>query len=430
MRMNTVAEKTNNIKKVYAICFLLLMISFSVISVFCYIQNHFFVESVETTNTVITKLDEAVPFSQQYPFENNTSSINEEKSIVSNGKYINFVTTNCNAINYYLTSINPLHNKIVEWMNSFQSITYGDVVINGDNPFVILPNGYLTSVFDYCPSYDAWNNILDFSTYLKSKNLPFVTLIQPEKSDDSITTFPTGVPHGYTKTLNEYKSFLDNNDIQYVDLQPLLLKENSDLYSWFYKSDHHWNVHAAFLSARITANYLNDNLNISAEIDTLNDKKYNLITYPNVFLGSFGRILGDRWKEDIEILYPTYNTNFHVSLAGYNLDKTGSFENTLIYQDILKKDANSYCAFLYGDYPLINIENNNCQNGTRVLVIKLSYANAMCPYLASTVQYLDMIDPRHFDGSIRSYIDQTQPDCVILCIGAVIEEYEEYLTLK
>ena len=48
-------------------------------------------------------------------------------------------------------------------------------------------------------------------------------------------------------------------------------------------------------------------------------------------------------------------------------------------------------------------------------MIKTSDANVVDTYLAFTVEYLDIVDPRHFDGSIRTFIEKTQPDVVLTC---------------
>jgi len=69
-------------------------------------------------------------------------------------------------------------------------------------------------------------------------------------------------------------------------------------------------------------------------------------------------------------------------------------------------------------------------NQTRVLVIGLCKKDVICAYLSLSVRYVDMITPGSFDGSIRSYIEQTNPDAVILCIDVPWEGGEKYFDLK
>lgn len=419
------AEKSNAVRKIYSVCFFVLMVVLGFAAVFGFFQKKI---SANTQDEVHEENEfSAVSFSAQYPFEENESaeSANEKTGSEFFRSYQYIIQQKTIGANKYLTEFNPLSLPFKNIQNFFSDFSYSGLVINGNETFVKLPNGYLAGCFEYCPSQKSCNNIKDFSNWLKVMDIPYVTMITPDKSDDSVTEFPKGIPHGYTQMLDEYKAFMDNNGINYIESKQTLLAENNNFYSWFYKSDPHWNVHAAYSMARKTAEYLNDEFSIATDAAALDDDNFKLTVYENSFLGGYGGKLGNSWKEDMEILYPVTSTDFHVEIPGYSIDKTGSFENTLIDQSRLKPGNTSYRAFLYGDYPLVHIENNNCQNGTKILVIKFSYADPLCPYLACTSQYVDMLDPRHFDGSIRSYVQQTKPDCVILCTG-VVTEYNEY----
>jgi len=417
-------EKSVAVKRIYSLCFFGLMVVLGIAAVVLLVQNH-----LSANESQVERTSDNVSFSAQYPFEEKNYS-NERIILGSVGKYRKNFYRITDNVNQYLTALNPLSSPFKSIQNGLSDYTYSGLFSNGSEMYVRLPNGYLTECFEYCPSHEFYNNILDFSTWLEEMDIPFVSLITPDKSDDSITVFPKGVKHGYAQMLDEYKEFLDSNGLKYIESKQTLLAENDNFYSWFYKSDHHWNVHAGYTMARETAKYLNDVLSIATDTSAMDEDNFKLSVYPNCFLGSYGKKLGNAWKEDIEVLYPTKETDFRVTIPGSGIDKTGSFENTLIDQNLLKPDTASFRAFLYGDYPLVHIENNNCQNGTRVLVIKFSFANALCPYLACSSQYLDMIDPRNFDGSIRSYIKQTKPDCVILCMGVVTEYDESFLQLR
>ena len=44
-------------------------------------------------------------------------------------------------------------------------------------------------------------------------------------------------------------------------------------------------------------------------------------------------------------------------------------------------------------------------------------ARVVDPFLALSVKYLDIIDPRYYQGSILDYINEKQPDLVISIMG-------------
>ncbi len=420
-------EKSNKTNVIYSVCFLAMMMLFGITATVIVISNHLPGKINNKTDTI--------SFLQQYPFSEDVQ--NDTKSTEKPGfgfveDYQNLAKWVTDNFEENLRKIEPLSSPLKKCICTLENLLSGDVLITDSEALIKLPNGYLAECFKYCPSTEAWNSILDFSDWLKSNDIPFVSLITPDKSDDSVTVFPEGVPHGYTQMMDEYKAFMDENDIDYVETKEWLLAENDDLYSWFYRTDHHWNVHAGFVTARKTAEYLTETYSVPTDANALLDDNYELVSFPDSFLGSYGQTWTIARKEDMEVFYPTNESNYHIVIPGF-IDKSGSFSDTLIDQSCLSINESSYNAFLYGARPLIFIENNTCMNGTRILIIKFSFANALCPYLADTVQYLDIIDiisPKNFDGSIRSFIEQTKPDAVLLCLGVAIEGYEDNLRLK
>lgn len=427
------AKNTLAVKIIYGVCFLCLMAALSLSSAFMLVKNK--LSSKKTYQGDAQGESEAVSFSELYPFpedyseeilsEADTNDGNEDSCL---SKYCSFADNITYKTNYYLTVHQPLSPLFKTISNSLLKFSDG-IIMNDTSVYVVLPNGYIAECYTYSPSQKAMSGIADLSSWLKENDIPFLSIITPDKSDDSITEFPVGIPHGYTKTLNEYKDFLAKNEISYIEAKPLLLAKNNNLYYWFYKGDHHWNVNAGFEIASEAAEYLNDELSVSTDKDILRSGNFEKITYSNIFLGSFAQKLGDSWKEDFEVIYPTFETSFHIEIPDDKIDKTGEFSETIINKSDLDNTF-SYRAFLYGDHPLIHIENKKATNDTKVLVLKYSFANALCPYLSETVKYIDIIDPRHFDGCISTYIEQTKPDAVILCMGVPNSYSDDSLNLR
>jgi len=321
----------------------------------------------------------------------------------------------------------PFNYSFQSIVHRFDELTYGDVIPNGYEPIIRLSNGYFAFPYPYSHPDESWNNLLDFSDWLKMRDIKFFHLISADKGDDSFGTIPECVPQGYGRMAGEYKAFLDENGIDYLDSKPGLLAENDDFYYWFYKADHHWNVHAGLLMARESAKRLNE-IGVKVDTNAVNKVNFTLSVYPDAFLGSQGRALGLKYSDDMEIYYPKDETDFHIVISDW--ESRGGFDGTLIDRNSLSEKENAYAAFLYGDYPLVNIENYCSDNDTRILVIKMSKANVYCPYFAFTIRHLDVMDVRYYHGSIRSYIEQTRPDAVIACIDVPWEGVGEYLNLK
>ncbi len=340
-----------------------------------------------------------------------------------------------NWLNQYLTKEEKLTGFIEHYSGSSSMIAppflyvYGkienalgkNVIDDTEQPVVKLDNGYLTFAYLSSQGSADYTAILDFHDWLTQRGIPFLFILPAEKSDSRYAVYPKGYPQGQTETLDKYLKCLEDNGISCLDSTETLVSENKDFYSWFYKTDHHWNVHAGFSIAKAIAQRLKTAFSLPVEPDILDKTQFDTVLYEDLFLGSQGKkaTLGYTSSEDFEVYYPLFATSFSIEIPSRKIEQTGLFESTLI--DALSLKAGNayvngaYPAFLYGDVPLARIHNLTCSNGTRALMIKTSDANVVDTYLAFTVEYLDIIDPRHFDGSIKAFIEATDPDVVMTC---------------
>jgi len=414
-------------KNVFAIFFLAIMVVMGGVSVVIYIQTHLIVNP-SNTKFEVTHGHMVKSFAEQYPFQDGEQVYSNSQSITKLGAIHEYMSAMKHAkagIDFYTKNANPFYSELCGITSWYDESTRGDIITNGQRVIIRLSNGYLTSPYPYSHPVEAWNSLLDFVTWLRARDIQYLSLISADKGDDSFGTIPQGVPVGYTRMAKEYKAFLDQNEIAYLESKPKLLAKNSDFYYWFYKADHHWNVHAGRLMAEETAKRLNE-MHIASDTNAAKKENFTLTRYPKCFVGSYSRMLGSPYKENLEIYYPKSTTSFRIVIPSLGIDSTGSFDSTLIAKHYLP----SYSAFLYGDKPLIQIENLLSNNSTRVLVIKQSKAEVYNPYLAFSIRYLDIIDPRHFDGSIRSFIEQTKPDIVITCVDVIWKGDEKFWSLK
>jgi len=434
-------------KRLFAIFFLVVMATLGVASVVGYVKTH-----VPEENDDIVFVPMTTSFTQQYPFEREevteaTAKIDESAMVAEIGSaavsaetdsdwlldavkgYTSKVNHAVSGVNINTCNLNPLSAFVSSVVSFLDRYDTEEIFYNGGCPFVRLPNGYFTFLYPYSHPDESMNNLVEFTDWLKPCGVKYLSLIAADKGDDEYAVFPEGVPHGYSRIAKEYREFNREHGIEFLESKESLLANNSDFFYWFYKTDHHWNAHAGLLVARETARKL---LTMGVEADTsaIAREKFSMVCYPKGFLGSMGYKLGSKYKEDMDVYYPLGESRFHLQIPSRGIDRTDSFDNTLILKQYLLSEKLSYGAFLHGDNPLTRIENMLSPNSTRVLMIKQSKANVLCPYLAFTVRYLDVIDPRKFDGSIRSFIKQTRPDIVITCNDVMYEGSEELWRLK
>jgi len=181
--------------------------------------------------------------------------------------------------------------------------------------------------------------------------------------------------------------------------------------------------------ARAVARKLSEELDIATDLEAVKEGNFTRSVYPGLYHENWaeGRDVGG---DDIEAFYPREDGNFHVEVPSSGLDRIGGFRDTLISQTYLESAFDCYRAFFYGYSPLIRVENLTCTNSTRVLVIRRCDAGVVCPYIACAVRHLDVIIPVAFDGSIRTFIEKTKPDVVIVCTYMQTSAGDRFWELK
>lgn len=358
---------------------------------------------------------EYVSLKNEYPF---ASSVNQTKGTLD--KITDEVDDLEDTVKTYTADKNPLAPAYYYVYGAVNRLLGRKISEDAEKNVLCLEDGTLLFNENYVASEERLKNIFDFADWLKNRDTEFLYLLPGSKSDDGIIDYPYGFSTGYTETTGKLLKGFDKNGISYIDMKPILLANDSDYLSWFYKTDHHWKVQAGLLTAQTLCEKLRDTYGYDIDLSLLERDKYDSAVYEDFFLGSMGKKVTHGYikPEDFEILIPKFETDFHLVKPSRSRQYNGSFEDTLLDKTHLSGDlykSNPYAAFMHGDLDLINVTNNNCHNGLRVLVLKDSKSDIVTPYVACCVEQLDIIDPRHFPGSIRTYIEKTNPDIVIAC---------------
>ena len=90
--------------------------------------------------------------------------------------------------------------------------------------------------------------------------------------------------------------------------------------------------------------------------------------------------------------------------------------------------VNPYATYAYGDRALIDIHNKKKNDGKHLLLIHDSFGDSVTPFLALGMEHLQTVDLRRFTGSLRSLIEEEQPDTVVVLYYA--EELGGRLDMK
>jgi hypothetical protein len=121
--------------------------------------------------------------------------------------------------------------------------------------------------------------------------------------------------------------------------------------------------------------------------------------------------------EDFSLLYPQFATDYSLQIPSKGINREGSFDILYDLRQVAGRDyyrLNPYAAHLYGDNPLTVVRNNRAPNNKKILLVKDSFSLCVAPFLSAGIENLDLLDLRHFDGSIKSYVRENKPDIVIV----------------
>jgi hypothetical protein len=275
--------------------------------------------------------------------------------------------------------------------------------------------GQLGYVMDDTDISEALDNLIAFGLDMEEEGRNFIFFHTPTKYADSIpyTDYSDKYDKEVADTFSEYR--LDRYDCGEA-LTELGMTE-CDI---FYNTDHHWKPSTGILADKLLCEYLNDNYGYDIDTSNFELDQYTAETYEGIFLGSLGRKTSRVYADtdDFVIYYPKYDTDLTVYLSFDDTTRSGTVQETLFDYTQLEGnslyDMNAYEFYGYHNQALLKVHNNLVNDGSHILLLKTSFANCMIPYLAAAVEDLEAIDLRYFSGSIRSYIEETDPDLVIV----------------
>ncbi len=399
-----------------------------------YIYNHYFKASF-TSDEISIAWEEIYPFAQDEkdvgsgtgnavaeklsnyvtdnPLEAYTAIVSKVENIIEYGFNNNFL---------FRIPIVELNGRILKLVGIKQIIGFDTVIDLGD--------GYLTLTEEEKDIQESANEVNMFSAWLKKRNIDFLYVQAPFKIEE-------GSPElsGYTDFSNvnadNFLSALDDT-VYSFDLRKEMQNDfGGDWKGQFFKTDHHWLPETGMWAAVEIAELLNEKFGYEIKTEVFDIENFNVEVYEDWLLGSLGKkvTLGYADAESLKIYYPKYETRMRVKVKSLGIDITGNFYNTLIYQRVLRKcnyyDWNSYWAYGYGDRALIEIDNLDIDNGKKILMIKDSFADTVYPFLSLGIDRIDVIDMRFFTGSLKSYIEENDPDMVIfLCNPSSLQDGE------
>ena len=336
------------------------------------------------------------------------------------------------AMNQLKKKVNESKSYIPKYSNMAEfagrvNLTCGKSYFDEHNDIYLLPNGQLTGVEErYTIESIKYQlcNIINFEYWLDSKGIDFAYIQYPYKEAAFNEMLPEGAYDYADHNADTILKYLQWKEINNLDLRDEVVNDKLDYSSLFFKTDHHWNLYGGKYAATKIGEYLKSDFGYDMDTDFLSDDKFYEEKHEKHSLGSYGRkvTLAEVVPDDFDLLIPNYETSFEIENKDIGENIIGTFSDVMIDRKRFEEEDyyNNICydALLYGNRPLTRITNLYNDNGPKILIIRDSFSLAMAPYLALMAKEVDLIDVRSnlgdFSGSIKTFIDDTSPDIVII----------------
>lgn len=359
-----------------------------------------------------------IDWAEEYPFAATEQSVQVEESVFDKvrnrlGVYENYISSNLYKKSEFVYAANVLEEGI-GWEADY---------VGNYNPVFRLEDNYLVKlggkVDDVTPDV---NSTVALRDYCDKLGVDFVYVTLPHKVSKFSDTEYDGKYSFFNGNADRLMDGLKQNHVNTLDIRDNLKQKSAEYHKCFFETDHHWKMETALMSAGYIAGYLNETFGYDIDLGVFSEEKYKKEVYEEQFLGS----LGKKWTtakvkpDDFTLMYPEFETSLSLEITTEAVSREGDF--SIVYNmDNMVKDyqgINTYVTYLWGDVASVKLRNAMEAEDKKILIIKDSYVNAMAPFLALGVSEVDMLDLRHFTGSVKTYIEKEKPDVVIVAYNA------------
>lgn len=284
-------------------------------------------------------------------------------------------------------------------------------------------NGFLSIPLDlYDPSPYA-QSIVEFYKYINQHHagtkLVYIQIPSKESFDGGV--MPSGIINYSNQITDTMVTALRNAGVPVLDLPVEMREEGFTMETAFFRTDHHWLPETAFWVSGQIIHFLNESFQVNFDSAVCDLSNYQIDVYKRWALGSQGKRTGTLYAgvDDFSVIYPKFDTQMTTAVPSGSIERHGTYYDVNIAQkSIDHRDyfgTITYTAYIGGDMPLVEHVNEHAASDARVLLLKESFSLPLQAFLSLHFQRMDVIDPRYYDGSIAAYIQETNPDIVLVC---------------
>ncbi len=223
-------------------------------------------------------------------------------------------------------------------------------------------------------------------------------MIVPSSSNILSEKLPTSAPMlDENAYIDDIYSRVENAGANVIDIRDVL-SENDDSYI-YYKTDHHWTLHGAYLAYEYFANL--------KQVPIFNTETYEKIDVDN--------FLGTHYSKarNINVVADTlsyYNLDNNLSVLSYDSSGNASYDDGSLYDYTMFNQRDKYAAYLRGNNGYSVLSGNG---EGKILVVKDSYANSFIPFLSASYEQIGIVDFRENRDTLYKIMEQEGYDEIL-----------------
>lgn len=115
----------------------------------------------------------------------------------------------------------------------------------------------------------------------------------------------------------------------------------------------------------------------------------------------------------LEIWHPADESGLTVTIDDLTAQHT--YDSLYFYDH--DKEMDKYPVYLDGNHAIVTIENENCNNGKRLMVVKDSYAHCISTLLCQQYESICLVDLRYYRGSVTSLMEAEESTELLFLFG-------------
>ena len=289
-----------------------------------------------------------------------------------------------------------------------------------------LDNGHLTYTVPKEDVDGFAENTVALRDVLKERGIPFLYVNAPFKIHEEDKQLPVGVEDYSNENADAFLSFIEEQNVEVLDLRDCIADEGLDHYSLFYKTDHHWKAETGLWATGIISDRLAQiSSSFAVNSDLWNPANYSFDVYEDAFLGSSGVRVGEVYagRDDMTLITPNFKTELTFSVDSEDIYREGTFSEAFLFRDNLISEnmleSTGYAVYGNGIHDIIKIRNYGTEidgafQPKKILMISDSFGNVVTPFLSLAFEQTHVLDMRMFEGNLMDYIDDYDPDVVLI----------------